>query len=174
VNMTTLPVLEVKRQTFHCDRCGACCSKLIVEADWLDCVREPRILALSQLSLDDLRDDSRCVLLWDRVQEHCPFLSKSDDASCSCAIYPTRPNGCVACEPGGPKCQQARLLARLLVLRDVEDQPPDVDVWADDCEFDPEWLQEMSAEVIAAIASEQQPTAGLGPELNHELRKELQ
>jgi Fe-S-cluster containining protein len=149
---------ELSRQTFQCDRCGACCSNLLVEAVWLDCVREPRILAHSRLALtlDDLRDEDRIVLLWDRDTHHCPFLKTRRDRSCACGIYPTRPNACVACEPGGPKCQQARLLGSLPVLRDVEGQPPDVDTWADDCEFDSDWLREISAEVLAAVQAKSQ------------------
>ena len=151
---------ELARQTFQCDRCGACCSNLIIEAIWLDCVREPRILERSKLSLDDLRDEDRCVLLWDREKHHCPFLKNLRDRSCACAIYPTRPNVCVACEPGGPKCQQARLLGSLPVLHDVAGQPPDVDTWADDYEFDSDWLQEIAAEVLAALgADSSEPTA---------------
>ncbi|MCY2993889.1 MAG: YkgJ family cysteine cluster protein [Planctomycetota bacterium] len=148
---------ELSRQSFQCDRCGACCRNLIVEAVWLDCLRESRILVHSKLRLDDLRDEDRIVLLWDRKKHHCPFLKTVRDRSCACAIYPTRPNVCVACEPGGPKCQQARLLGSLPVLRDVEGQPPDVDIWADDCEFDSDWLQEITAEVVAALSGA--PTA---------------
>ena len=147
---------ELARQVFQCNRCGACCKNLIIEAVWLDCVREPRILERSKLSLDDLRDEDRCVLLWDSDTHHCPFLETLGDGRCACAIYPTRPNVCVACEPGGPKCQQARLLRNLPVLRDVEGQPPDVDTWADDCEFDSDWLREISAEVLAAVQAKSQ------------------
>jgi Fe-S-cluster containining protein len=127
-----------------------------VEADWLDCVREPRILAISTLRLDDLRDESRCVLLWDRQQQRCPFIEFSAEQKSACTIYPTRPNDCVACEPGGPKCQQARLLAGRAVLRDTAGAPPNVEIWATEAEFDETWLQEITAAVLAALEAERQ------------------
>jgi Fe-S-cluster containining protein len=152
---TTKPAAcERALQTFTCDRCGACCKSLIVEAVWLDCVREPRLLKLSKLSLNDLRDETRCVLLHDGQRQCCPFLDTPDNGSCCCAIYPTRPNVCVACEPGGPSCQQARLLVELSVLRDVDGSPPDVGGWSDDGDLDPNWLCEVSAAVEAAIQNE--------------------
>ena len=100
-----------------CQRCGACCSgHLIVEADALDCLREPRLLAadtrLAQrgrpLTLEDLlADDGKVVLLACGRDHPCKWLCYDDDLAV-CSIYPTRPNTCVAFEPGSDQCIEAR------------------------------------------------------------------
>jgi len=92
---------------YDCDCCGACCrGTLIVEAYYLDAVREPRILDADvsghRRTRDDLSDDDRCVLL--AANHPCRFLS----ADGRCAIYPTRPNVCVGMEAGDDQCQEAR------------------------------------------------------------------
>jgi len=80
---------------------------LIVEADYLDVLREPRILAADItgrcVTLDELAaDDGRCVLL--AANRPCRFLSPDG----RCTIYPTRPNVCVGMEAGDEQCQEAR------------------------------------------------------------------
>ena len=91
---------------YDCDSCGACCSgSLIVEAEWLDAVREPRLLdgdvAGRRISLDTLEEDGRCIIL--ACGKSCTFLSDN-----RCSIYPTRPNGCVAFQAGDEQCQEVR------------------------------------------------------------------
>ena len=93
---------------YECDCCGACCKgTLIVEANYLDVLREPRLLdadvtgrrtALAELA----EDDGRCILL--AASRPCRFLS----ADGHCTIYPTRPNVCVEMQAGDEQCQQAR------------------------------------------------------------------
>jgi Fe-S-cluster containining protein len=92
---------------YECDLCGACCrGTLIVEAYYLDALREPRILDADvtgrKVALDDLDDECRCVLLAAGLP--CRFLG--DDSRCT--IYPTRPNTCVGFEAGDEQCQEAR------------------------------------------------------------------
>lgn len=141
-------------QKFDCDQCGACCRSLIVEADWLDAVREPKLLSLKSdvKSLDELRNSGRCLVLYDTETHACPFLVGQHGEKCSCSIYPTRPNVCVISEPGGPKCQQARLLKSLPVLRDKRGDRPDVTTWRDDFGhmYDDSWLEEIAEEVAIA------------------------
>lgn len=101
--------LDVLR--FECDKCGACCkSDLIVEADDLDVMREPRLIdadphhagkSVHQL-VAEIQTDMKAVLL--ACGSPCPFLS-GDNA---CTIYPTRPNACVGMQAGNEQCQQAR------------------------------------------------------------------
>lgn len=91
----------------ECDCCGACCrGTLIVEAYWLDALREPRILGADvtgrHAPLDDLLDETRCILL--AANAPCPFLG--DDRRCT--IYCTRPNDCVGMQADDEQCQEAR------------------------------------------------------------------
>ena len=92
---------------YECDHCGACCQGvLIVEAFYLDAIREPRILDADvsgqRRAIDDLSDDDRCVLL--AAGHPCRFLGGDN----RCTIYPTRPNVCVGMEAGEEQCQEAR------------------------------------------------------------------
>ena len=96
---------------YACDRCGACClGHLLVEADLVDLLREPRLISAdrhrSGWSFDaaarDLEDESRSLLI--AGVDRCPFLSAEN----CCSIYPTRPNACVAMQAGDEQCQQAR------------------------------------------------------------------
>ena len=93
---------------FECDCCGACCKgKLIVEADYIDVLREPRLLDADVTgrhpTLDELADDDgRCILL--AANQACRFLSPDG----RCTIYPTRPTDCVGMEAGDEQCQYAR------------------------------------------------------------------
>jgi Fe-S-cluster containining protein len=110
---------------YECDQCGACCQgHLIVEAELLDFLREPRLTesdpCYAELSPAEVRplleDDSRCLVI--ACGKPCKFLG--DDQRCT--IYPTRPNGCVAMEAGDEQCQRARCAAGLLPL-----EPPAVE-----------------------------------------------
>lgn len=92
---------------YECDRCGACCrGTLIVEAYYLDAVREPRLLDADvtgrRQTMDELSDETRCILL--AANQPCRFRSVEG----CCTIYPTRPNTCVGMEAGDEQCQEAR------------------------------------------------------------------
>jgi len=123
------------RQTFECDQCGACCKAFIVEAQYLDILREPRIQELKpDLRMADAVDKwwNRAIVLYDIETRQCPFLSECDGKH-SCQIYPTRPNQCVALEPGDAKCQQARVMRSLPLLLDSEGRYPDRNQLAESC-----------------------------------------
>ena len=101
---------------YECDLCGACCQgALIVEAYYLDVLREPRILEADvcgrQTSLDELSDEDKCIVL--AANNPCRFL----DSDHRCTIYPTRPNVCVAMEAGDEQCQEARIKMGLPPLK---------------------------------------------------------
>ncbi len=92
---------------YECDSCGLCCRKLIVEAETLDVLREPRIAAECKL-LDGkgtipLIDAAWMLAPQDSDNHACTFLCEN-----RCSIYPTRPNVCVSFEAGSAKCQQLR------------------------------------------------------------------
>ena len=95
-----------------CRKCGACCRWPIIEAEYLDVLREPRIAVEGQAAMDnaELPEDEHVWILCPRpgIQPGtiapCPFLDPLDH----CAIYPTRPNACVAMEPDGRQCRMAR------------------------------------------------------------------
>src|SRR5687768_8433697 len=97
---------------YECDKCGACCKgNLIVEADEIDVMREPRLIQADRhyrelgvtKSLELLRTDvGRAVII--SCGEACPFLGMYN----ACSIYPTRPNTCVAFEAGDSQCQEGR------------------------------------------------------------------
>ena len=107
---------------YECDKCGACCKgSLIVEADDLDVLREPRLIdvdrhhrgkSVEQMVLE-IQTDMKAVILACGVS--CPFLD-SDNA---CTIYPTRPNACVGMQPGDEQCQEARAAEGLAPLEPV-------------------------------------------------------
>jgi len=108
-----LPVLR-----YECDKCGACCRHLIVEADAIDVMREPRIGKADQYysqfdvekTIDMLREDEgRAVII--ACGTACPFQAEN-----LCSIHPTRPNVCVAFEAGGEQCQEVRAIEGLTPL----------------------------------------------------------
>jgi len=110
---------------YECDQCGACCQgHLIVEADEIDVLREPRLIEADPhyrgRSLSDVRqeltDDLKCLVI--AAARPCIFLQ----VDCRCAIYPTRPNACVAMEAGDEQCQQARLAQGLPPLEPVSNR----------------------------------------------------
>jgi Fe-S-cluster containining protein len=97
-----------------CEHCGACCKgQLIVEANELDLVREPRLAGADitnrtrgwtyDVVSEELQDDSKCPVIAGGGRE-CRFLRTNND----CAIYATRPGACVAMEPGSEQCLEAR------------------------------------------------------------------
>lgn len=107
---------------FECDKCGACCRTLIVEAFFYDCDREPRIYQIDGITdRAKFREDERCIILHDQKTRACPFL---EDATNHCSIYPTRPVACVMVEAGDAKCQQARKMKGLPMLRDRNGNEP--------------------------------------------------
>jgi Fe-S-cluster containining protein len=108
-------------ESFECDRCGACCrGHLIVEAELLDVMREPRLLEAdpryagksAEAAVSELDEFGRCLLLA-CGQRTCALL----EVDGSCGIYPTRPNACVAMQAGDEQCQYARRAAGLEPLR---------------------------------------------------------
>ena len=108
---------------YQCDRCGACCQgHLIVEADDLDVLREPRLIDVDphhagqsvERVVDGIRKEWKAVHL--AVGYPCAFLDERQH----CSIYPTRPNVCVAMEAGDEQCQEARQAAGLPPLPPLE------------------------------------------------------
>lgn len=107
---------------YECDKCGACCKgSLIVEADDLDVLREPRLIdadrhhcgkTVAQVVLE-IQTEMKALIL--ACGSACPFL-RSDNA---CTIYPTRPNVCVGMEAGDEQCQEARAAVGLEPLKPV-------------------------------------------------------
>ena len=98
-------VAEMKR----CQQCGSCCRHLIVDVDVLDVIREPRIAEQGEL-LDGRGKLEPDEWMWSLVcVKPCPFLGADN----RCAIYPTRPEVCLACRPGGDQCILARRSAGL-------------------------------------------------------------
>lgn len=115
---------------FDCDNCGACCRSLIVEADYLDAMREPRLYEVApDIDHAKFRAGEHCIMLWDTAKKSCPFLveqpvdGEGPDAQV-CGIYQTRPRDCVGVEPGDAKCQQARELRGWPILCDRDGNPP--------------------------------------------------
>ena len=94
---------------FECDKCGACCKgMLIVEADDLDVLREPRLIngdpeccgkSVEQI-VSEIQQQGKIVLL--ACGTPCSFLGTDN----RCSIYPTRPNACVAMQAGDEQCQE--------------------------------------------------------------------
>ena len=113
---------------YECDMCGACCKgSLIVEADDLDVLREPRIIAAYphhrgtpvEEIVHDIQSEWKAVIL--ACGRPCTFLTEEN----RCAIYPTRPNCCVGLQAGDEQCQQARAAEGIPPLQLVE---PDASV----------------------------------------------
>ncbi len=96
---------------FECDQCGACCRQLIVEADELDVLREPRLIDADRHYagksvdevVDELQSDVGKVLVI-VCSSGCRFVGTDNQ----CTIYPTRPNVCVAMQAGDEQCQTVR------------------------------------------------------------------
>ena len=103
---------------------------LIVEADYIDAQREPRLYEIFTGDRGKLRTGEHVVMLYDLDKRQCPFLNEA----CHCSIYHTRPNECVSVEPGDAKCQQARHMKGLPLLRDINGNEPSIAVLSDSCE----------------------------------------
>ena len=95
---------------YECDKCGACCRQLIVEADDIDLMREPQLLYADRdfvanygpdEAIEALQEEGRCLII--AGGKRCYFLEENQ-----CSIYPTRPNACVAMQAGDEQCQQTR------------------------------------------------------------------
>jgi len=99
-----------------CDCCGLCCQRLIVEANVVDVLREPRIEAERPLGR---RADSLSILdaCWivSAPGRPCPFLTTDR----RCGIYPSRPHDCVAFVAGSAKCHELREECGLTALTPV-------------------------------------------------------
>jgi Fe-S-cluster containining protein len=96
---------------YDCDKCGACCKgSLLIEADDLDVLREPRLINADRhhagksvvQMVQEIQTEGKAILL--ACGSPCTFLG-ADNA---CTIYPTRPNVCVAMQAGDEQCQEAR------------------------------------------------------------------
>jgi Fe-S-cluster containining protein len=103
--------------TYQCDKCGACCRQFIVEIDWIDVLREPKLKEVSKpfkvppgmvLQDDDgpieNPDPYMAGALLCNALKPCQMLGEDN----LCKIYPTRPNCCVGLEAGDRQCQEAR------------------------------------------------------------------
>lgn len=111
---------------FECDQCGACCrGHLIVQADELDVLREPRLVEADphfagkppDVVLTELQSDfGKALTIACGTNRPCKFLG--DDNKCS--IYPTRPNDCVGMQAGDEQCQMAREAAGLPPLEPLD------------------------------------------------------
>jgi hypothetical protein len=88
-----------------CKDCALCCQHLLVEADAVDVLREPRIQAVRPLKnvSGSLSVHDACWVLAGPGMP-CKFLTRQK----RCGIYPTRPNTCVAFLAGSNKCQVLR------------------------------------------------------------------
>ena len=110
-------------QRFECDKCGACCKGvLIVEADDLDVMREPRLIggdpeccdnSVEQM-VSEIQQEGKAILL--ACGSPCAFLGADNH----CLIYPTRPNCCVGMQAGDEQCQDARAAVGLAPLLPLE------------------------------------------------------
>lgn len=107
---------------YDCDKCGACCKgNLIVEADDLDVLREPRLIdadphhrgkPVAQV-VSEIRSEMKAVII--ACGHPCFFLGPDS----LCAIYQTRPNACVGMEAGDEQCQDARAAHGLPLLQPI-------------------------------------------------------
>ena len=108
--------MESNEQYFECDRCGACCKgHLLIEADALDVLREPRLIDVDhhhkgktvRQMVKEIEQEWKAVILTSGGP--CPFLGQDN----LCQIYPTRPNDCVGMQAGDEQCQECRAAANL-------------------------------------------------------------
>ena len=88
-----------------CENCGLCCQGLIVEADAVDVLREPRIEKEYPLGKRHVRlPILEAIWVLSTPGGPCAFLTNEK----RCSIYPTRPLSCVAFLAGSAKCQELR------------------------------------------------------------------
>jgi Fe-S-cluster containining protein len=106
-NIASLEALKKRIGYGECLKCGACCRHLwlLVEAGPVDVLREPMIAHRCRVLDGNGTVEDPLKWRWNlTVTKACPFLSPDD----TCDIYATRPDDCVAFEPGGKKCRQCR------------------------------------------------------------------
>lgn len=120
--------MEIDLSNYECDRCGACCKTFIVEAEYVDAVREPRLFEIAPVDLTLLREGSHAIMLGCRKEVGSPLVCQFFDEMSGCGIYPTRPNACVAFEAGSEQCQYARHRHGMDVLLDKHGNPPSEEV----------------------------------------------
>lgn len=105
-----------------CEGCGAqCCRGLIIEIQHLDVVREPRLLSVVELL--DGNGEIEFESDWDKEYAlACGHFSpcKMLTIDHKCSIYPTRPNTCVAFQPGSDQCNELREAAGLPLIQNVK------------------------------------------------------
>lgn len=101
---------------YECDKCGACCRHLILEAHIGDAMREPKLVQVCGLA-----DGHGSIPL---EQADTIILNRNDNIACAflgddnaCTIYPTRPWMCVTMQAGNLQCQDARSSAGLEPLK---------------------------------------------------------
>jgi hypothetical protein len=84
-----------------CRSCGACCS---YSADWprFSLESDAQLARIPPALIADSQGGMRCT------GARCAALTGVVGRSTSCAIYPIRPDVCVACLPGDAACLQAR------------------------------------------------------------------
>ena len=122
-------------ENYACDRCGACCS-LRVEPTYADGLREERLVQIMLASVstwptsdkstwrDEWREGNITPQMRDPSTRCCVFARVDDELGVSCEIYATRPQQCVAVEPGDAICQHARDIRNLPPLRDRDGNEP--------------------------------------------------
>ena len=112
---------------YECDRCGACCRELIIDIDYVDVLREPRLREVSRpfrIGPDEkfvdnndneveITDGYMVGAMLAAGRKHPCRLLGADNR---CTIYSTRPNCCVAMQAGDEQCQMARKSAGLTPL----------------------------------------------------------
>jgi Fe-S-cluster containining protein len=84
-----------------CRSCGACCS---YSADWprFSLESDDQLARIAPALIAEDESGMRCT------GDRCAALVGVVGRSTSCAIYPVRPDVCVACIPGDAACLQAR------------------------------------------------------------------
>ena len=110
---------------YECDECGACCRHLIVEIEWYDITREPRLVGNCMPFKNYGKEIPQAIpghgagatLVG---SDPCPFLGSDN----RCGIYPSRPHVCLTFPAGGKQCQDARKSAGLEPLKPVQESTP--------------------------------------------------
>lgn len=102
---------------YECDSCGLCCTKLIIEADVVDALREPAIVSKCQeLNIGHGIAHERMWMIACGEKRPCPFLEPKYGGERRCSVYVTRPGCCVYFQAGGVKCQEIRIAAGIGLL----------------------------------------------------------
>lgn len=104
----------------ECQQCGSCCRGfLLVEAGYVDVLREPQLLKVAHdpfhllppiAEWDDAGD--KYAVLACGLERPCQLLRDNE-----CSIYLTRPTACADFQPGSNPCTRARQLYKLPQLR---------------------------------------------------------